>query len=292
MPVKDTADEAGSTVFVCDFCDKSVGLKSNMNEHLNQTNHPSASEYILESKQLDSATPSSSQSSYDQYFSEANSKRKIKYLKKRSSLKNLNSSEQIAVFCPTCGFYFSHSILAAGLHFKYYHCPSIKDLVYTWSTLDRTDRIEVEKAHTCFTCHARFKKLTALISHLENTKHFPLNKPDEINVFKCPFDDCDFRSTKYFSFKTHIVNHAFFNKTDGNSLKIDVKVNVFKKPKLYFHITEFKETNDCQTDRSSELEAIEDLLELSKNHLDATEMNKKVRERKNKIFRYNDMDKS
>lgn len=207
----------------------------------------------------------------------------------RCSVRSTIYNGKLAIFCPLCQFCFMDSILAASLHYKYCHSLTKEDQIYSVCERDRSVYVVIEKIHTCPTCKIKFKKLSDLANHLLNTAHFPQNQQNEINVLICPFDNCYFKSTKFFSFKTHILGHAFFNKPD-NDIKLEVKVDVYRAPKTYCHIVPFKENCTTESERINEVAAIDELLGSTKNHQDTTEIYKKVRERKSKLSRYQDRD--
>jgi len=81
-------------VFVCDYCQVSMASETNMKRHLTDANHFSASEYFLDDQT------------------------KIRFIKKRSSLRNLFISNLFSVFCPSCSLCFGFDTQACG-EFKF-----------------------------------------------------------------------------------------------------------------------------------------------------------------------------
>lgn len=61
-------------VYRCDFCPKTVSLKSNMLSHLNEEGHMSASEYIVDTTPVNNIN---SQMPYAEYFIETEKKLNI-----------------------------------------------------------------------------------------------------------------------------------------------------------------------------------------------------------------------
>ena len=127
-----------------------------MEEHLKTEKHYSASEYIFEStkpvnlNEPEDVTPCESPS--ESPFSSPTKKkdpyegRKLAYLKKRSSLLNLHTNDDIAVFCPKsdCRLFMSTNILAGALHFKYAHSANADIEIFSLGKLKRIR--EVNKA--------------------------------------------------------------------------------------------------------------------------------------------------
>lgn len=196
--------------------------------------------------------------SYDEYFKSAfDSRRKITFITKRYSVKNkiLDEFNRFEVLCPKCHCHFGHEILAACLHFKSSHSATLTDEIYSIGELIRTDTFEIKKVHSCITCCVQFKKLSDLAQHLESSHHFPGSQKNETNIFLCPFDNCGYKSSKFFSFKNHTIQHPFFNNPNvGKFNGIKVKVGIYSSPKAYFHIpTTIEKT---KTDKNNELEAV------------------------------------
>ena len=252
-----------SLVYACDYCQLVLSIRERMVNHLNDYNHYSASEYIVERNEHES---------------------KIKYIKSRSSLKNFNVDNSIGVFCPQCNFCFTSGVLACATHYKYVHNPFGNEYLYALSERKRVDEFEVDKAHSCFDCGQKFKKLTDLVAHLDNSKHFPYAKQNEINVFNCPFDSCKFISINFFTFKTHILSHPFFNRPAQSDqlsdMRVLIKINVYPVPNSFFHVTKFS-----TEDQKEEVNAIDCLLDSVKGHNDYNELSKIIRARKDQLHK-------
>ncbi|CAF0712985.1 unnamed protein product [Brachionus calyciflorus] len=268
FPSKDELDEKEleNLIYVCDFCKKYCDSKEEIEVHLKEEDHASASEYILEPKLSDTVDEKETTgTNYDEYFeSTFNAKRKIKFIKNRACLKNFAPTKELKkclVFCPKCHSCFYQSVLGASLHYKLCHSSSTQDEVYSIGEFDRTEKFWIEKAHACFTCNVKFKKLVDLVHHYSNTHHFPSNKVNEINIYKCPFDKCEFQTTKFFTFKTHIVGHPYFNGQNNNMKSVEVSVVIYKAPRMYFHQT--KNVEKTKSDRENELEAVNELIKLN-----------------------------
>lgn len=129
-----------------------MGTKSRMEEHLKAENHYSASEYILEPKEFDLNQPvnispneSSSETSIASLTksTDAFPFRKIAFMKKRSSLHNLQATDEHAVFCPKpdCRLFMSTNILAGALHFKYAHVPNTNIEIFSLGKLKCTREV-------------------------------------------------------------------------------------------------------------------------------------------------------
>lgn len=148
------------------------------------------------------------------------------------------------------------------------------------------NKVEIEKKHSCPQCKLYHSKLVSLCEHLKKTDHFPQARKDEINVFVCPFDDCHFKSTIFFAFKTHLLSHKFFVSVGGE--KITCKIRVYSAPKCFYHVPRFGEKSGLhertECERQCERKAIDDLVELHKNHSQFFEVNKQLKERKEQIL--------
>lgn len=228
-----------------------------MEEHLRGENHCSASEYVLEDQ------PSNEAANTGSLFNG----RRIVFLKKRCSIQNFKSTDELAVFCPKpdCRLFMSTNILACALHFKYAHSGQSDMEIFSMGKLDRVLELEIEKKHNCPECKHYHSKLVTLVDHLKRSKHFPEPKEDEINVFVCPFDDCHFKTVLFFSFKTHILNHKFF--TNGGE-RVMCKIDVYKAPSEFYHVTRFGENSGHESIKweiDCERRVLGDLLELHKN---------------------------
>lgn len=126
-----------------------MGTKTRMEEHLKAENHYSASEYILEPKEIDLNEPvnispneSLSETSLTK-STDAFSSRKIAFMKKRSSLQNHQATDEHAVFCPKpdCRLFMSTNILAGALHFKYAHVPNTDIEIFSLGKLKCTREV-------------------------------------------------------------------------------------------------------------------------------------------------------
>ena len=253
-----------TTVFLCDSCKSLMNLEENMVKHLNEKQHFSASVYCYDD---------------DKKF----------YLRSRCKIKNLNRSLEICVFCPKCYFYFGSNILACCLHFKYVHRQhNNNELVYSVSDFPiKVLDIELSREYKCLTCFLKFKKLTDFTYHLENTKHFPFAESENVvNVFCCPIDDCQFHTILYSAFKVHILTHPYVQKIFENhtsDVKLTAKVRVYDKPNSFFHVKKFN--GKLYYDKVDELTGIESLLEILKGHADQGEFVKKLKARKDEIYK-------
>lgn len=264
---KNINDEKEKLIYICDFCHYDCDNEITIKEHLEKKEHGTASEFWQEIKSNDQVSKESPKvSAYDEYFKSAveSTKKSIISIKNRCSIKNNISSDikNFEVFCPKCGCHFDHKILAACLHFKSIHSPNRTDEVYLIGELIRTDSYEINKVHSCNVCNVKFKKLSDLANHLKNSGHFPGSRKNEMNIFFCPFDNCGFKSTRYFIFKNHIMLHPFFNNPKVDKFcSIAVKVGIYSIPKEYYHLPINLEKTEV--DNKNELEAINDLLELN-----------------------------
>lgn len=256
-----------TSIYICDICQVSISYRENMLKHLNEAKHLSASEYYIEKIVTENSSLSN----------------KVKYIKARSSLLNTNNLTEIAVFCPKCHFCFGKSIAACSLHYKYEH--NSDQYVYSLSILKKTEKISVDKSHSCFECHARFKKLTDLVTHLESTRHFPKNPDTEISVLGCPFDKCGFKSIHFFSFKQHIMTHSYFQlKNDSfNEISVSAVLYIYNKPKSLYHISQFI---NAKEDNIDELKTIESLMETLKGHNDSLDVQKKLKCRRDQLHKH------
>jgi len=171
------------------------------------------------------------------------------------------------------------------MHYKTVH-SSRDELIYSLSRLKRTELVEVEKRHSCPTCKKVFKKLTDLASHLDTAGHFPQTRPGEINVFRCPFDNCAYLSTHFFPLKTHLLSHPFFNKPRSGpdaELRIVVHFDVYDAPVSFLHIASF--SGGTALERKEEMDAIDSLLESLKGHSDTTDIGKRLKARKDHLIK-------
>jgi hypothetical protein len=254
-----------SIIFLCDSCKTLMNLEDNMVKHLNEKQHISASIYCYNE---------------DKEF----------YLHSRCKIKNLDyRSLEMCVFCLKFYFYFGSNILACCLHFKYVHKQhNNNELVYSVSNLPiKVIDIDLSREYKCLTCFLKFKKLTDFTYHLENTKHFPFAENENlINVFFCPIEECQFRSIVYSAFKIHILTHPYVQKifdNQKNDEKFTAKVKVYEKPKYFFHVRKFN--GKLYSDKIDELDGIESLLEILKGHADQNECVKKLKARKDEIYK-------
>jgi hypothetical protein len=235
-------------VFACDVCftifhDQEMALF-----HINDFDHISASEFLT-----------------DKHFFK--NKVSLKYIVNRCSIKS-SSKSLVGVFCPVCSFYFNDSILACGLHYQYHH--NSHHPVYSLARFKRESSFKIGKTHSCIDCKTKFDRLHQLTSHLSKTKHFPESlSPNEINLYQCQFDICQYKSVHFHSFKQHIIKcHSFFfngkwASRKNNETKVTVKVSTYEKPSSYLHFPRFSK---ALGDHTNEKNAIEDLLELYKGH--------------------------
>jgi hypothetical protein len=259
--------------FMCDFCFSKEDFEHKMLEHLLNLKHYSASEYY------------SIDSNSNQYE-----------LSKRCSVKSFNQINKLksGIFCPKCDFFFEHDIQACALHYFYIHDSSKSHFIYSVYDLNDLHELQISKEHSCPTCMTKFKKLTELVTHLEKVKHFPhAQNEQQINVFHCSLDKCTFKSTNFFAFKTHILSHSHFNKqqqqqpqskiTNVDSVKC--KVEIYTKSNAFFHMTNFQHDLNLKQENLSELEAIDSLLEMTKQHTHANELYKDVRARKDQLIK-------
>jgi len=166
---------------------------------------------------------------------------------------------------------FRDSILACGIHYQYHHKSDHQ--VYSVAQFKRESNFKIGKTHSCPECHLKFDKMNELSSHLMRTKHFPQSSSkNEINLFECQFDICQFKSTDFYLFKKHIIgSHSFYfdgpwSYDKNQEPKVNVKVRTFSAPSNYLHFPRI----DCNkfADNKNEIEAIEDLLALYKGHSD------------------------
>jgi len=265
-------------VYVCDFCQMTVSLEDNMKKHLKKYFHYSASEYIIEkSPNHDNA----------QYIFPLAVQSKICAIKSRASIRNIVTDETQLVFCPQCLLCFGTDTLACAMHYKWTHSYK-NDYIYSIGDLKRVDTIYLDKKHKCAECNKIFKKLSDLIAHIDITKHFPVTKQGEINVYNCPFDNCGYKSIYFFLFKQHLLSHNYFNHTQKKTSdlaipEVEVKINVYSIPTSFFHVSTFREEN--LEDRKEEIIAIDCLLDSLKGHNDQMELGKKIRARKDHLIK-------
>lgn len=261
-------------IYVCDFCQHTVCLEENMKKHLKEYDHYSSTEYLYEKNE----SPVKSNFFMNDYLP------KIYSLKSRASIKNLNTNGTFRVFCPQCSMCFDIDTLACAVHYNFAHSGK-NDFIYSISELKREETINIDKKHQCSTCQKPFKKLTDLVAHLDITKHFPHTKKDEINLFECPFDNCYFSAIYYFSFKQHLLSHPFFNRPKEESpfLNVDVKFKVYSVPTSFYHIPAFCE--EIAEDKHEEIKSIDCLLSCLKGHNDHSEINKKLKARKDYLHK-------
>jgi hypothetical protein len=262
------------SMFICDYCQFKTRFSDKANQHLQENEHYSASEYLIEegSNNMSNAI---------------NTNFEIKYLKARSSIVNkmIKNLENQVVFCPKCHQYFEKNILACALHYKFSHRSN--EHIYSISKQIRVSNLEIGKAHNCQqqNCNMKFKKLSDLMAHLNKNKHFPVTLPNEINIFNCPFDNCKFKSNQFFTFKTHLMTHPFFNRqiNEYEEPRVTVKVFIYNVPKFFLHVNLLQET--VLSEKKAELDALNSLLEITKNILAYNDDNKKVRARKDQILK-------
>jgi len=214
-------------VFVCDVCfaifqDQEMALF-----HLNDFDHISASEFLMDKPML-------------------NNDGSLKYVVNRCSIKSSSKNHSYGVFCPRddCHFYFNNSILACGLHYQYHH--NSHHQVYSLARFIRESSFKIGRTHSCIDCKTKFDRLHQLISHLSKTKHFPESlSPNEINLYQCQFDICQYKSVHFHSFKQHIIKcHSYFfngrwTSSKNNETKVTVKVSTYEKPSGYLHFPRF-----------------------------------------------------
>ena len=260
---------SNNLVYVCDVCFSVFRLKDSVKKHIDACNHLSASEYLLEEPK-----------------SASTGERTLKYIKNRCSIKGSVEPRETGVFCPKreCNFYFSDCILSCGIHFQYLHNKD--EQIYAIAHFKHETNFEISKAHTCpdSKCKIKFKKLSDLILHLNQTKHFPEPAKNEINLFTCSFDDCRFRSVNFSTFKNHAISHSFFNKpssTLGDDLKVSFKCKTFYSPTSFLHLPQIKQ--NLPQDNKNECEAIEDLLELNKGHIGYNQLNTRLKARRDEL---------
>lgn len=251
-------------IYICDFCHHSVGIESNMLKHLKEADHYSASEYIIDS---------------------TNNTSVISGLISRSSVRNVDVTDSLRVFCPKCNQCFDNSTLACGIHYEYIHSGK-NEYIYSLGKLKREESFEIGKKHICIECDKKFKKLTDLIVHIDNFKHFPSPAIDEINVFECPFDDCSFTSIHLFTFKTHLLTHKYYNKPKDELCtdEISVKLKIYSKPTGFMHIPQYR-SDEKFSDKKEELNAIDSLLDILKGHPDTNDQTKRLKQRKDHLHK-------
>jgi hypothetical protein len=268
-------------MFICDYCLFKTKLNDRIIQHMDSYEHNSASEYYIESFSSNSNNESTS--------NEINTNFVIKYLKARSSkiIQKKDFQKKIenhGIFCPKCHLFFEQNIIACALHYKFSH--RLNELIYSTSNLVKVVNFDIGKSHKCLQqkCNMKFKKLTDLIAHLEIKKHFPISTPNEINIFHCPFDDCKFKSNAFFTFKTHLMTHSFFNRqtNEHEDPLVTVKVFIYNIPNSYFHLNLFDET--IKSEKHAELNGLNYLLENTKNQAAFIEINKKIKARKDQIL--------
>ena len=228
---------------MCNYLENS---KVNIKNHIKEKQHLSASIYFMNEK--DSSIQ----------------------LKSRCKIKN-EQVKDVDVFCPKCYFCFGSNILACCLHYKYLHQPSnLNVLIYAIvkdKELKKSVDIVITKEYKCRDCQLVFNKLQELSNHLNEFWDHNLNPENEnqINVFYCPNNDCEFKSIDYPSLRFHVIKHNNLYKDLNNSnMKIHAKMKTFNKPKEYFHIKYFN--SDHLYDQIDELSCIESSLELLKIH--------------------------
>jgi hypothetical protein len=245
------------------------------------TKHFSASEFIVDPKQFDSIESSQQQ------------ERKLKCLKKRSSILNYQANDEFGVFCPKpeCALFFKTNILACALHYKYAHTRNHDVEIYSIAKLERTQQMEIEKKHNCPQCKHYHSKLVSLCEHLKREKHFPCPKPNEINVFVCPFESCFFKAGTFFSFKNHLLSHKdFVSSKNSEEIKVKCTVNIYTVPKCYYHVTKLGSDHN-ELERECEKDAIVELLDAHKNQ-GFSDVNALLKTRKEQLHQYHDKDRN
>jgi hypothetical protein len=249
-------------VFVCDVCftifqDQEMALF-----HINDFNHISASEFLMDKPML-------------------NNNGSLKYVVNRCSIKSSSKNHSYGVFCPRddCHFYFNNSILACGLHYQFHH--NSHHQVYSLARFIRQSSLKIGKCNSCSFCETKFVTISELASHSFKAKHFPTSSSEnEINLLECPFESCQYKSVDYYSFKYHIIvfHSNFFNEARAEPT-VTVTVSTYEKPSSYLHIPRL---TSVLADNKNANESFEDLNALYKNSKHEELYNRMYYARKNK----------
>ena len=254
-------DNMTSYSYICDMCSTLLNSKADITKHLNEKQHVSASIYLM---------------SYSTT---------TLYLKSRCKIKIPNASDlEINVMCPQCYFPFGANILACCLHYYYLHKPnSCNSIIYSVSEMPIKEfEIELINENKCLECDTTFNRLQSLFNHINSTRHFPFpENGDFVNVFYCPYDDCEFKSIDYPSLRCHALEHNKTLNYPKHELK-RAKIKVYKKPKEFFHVKHFDD--ESLFDRIDELAAIESSLNLLKGHPMHKKFIKRLEARKRKLI--------
>ena len=137
----------------------------------------------------------------------------------------------------------------------------------------------------CCECKTEFKRLTELSKHIKETRHTPYTKLGQINLFKCPFDGCPFQSIDFTDFKTHLLQHKYFQEAvDGQAEKsINCLVLLFNRPTEYYHIADYN--YQLGSDIDEQISSIDQSIDTMKGHSDHNEILKLLRIKKMELIK-------
>lgn len=250
-------------VFLCDFCLTLSSTKDLALEHLITAKHFSSSSYFCEliAKNVDGKL----------IFE----KPKINSLKERSIIQSKESKSNVNIFCPSCMFSFGTFVAECSLHSKLVHESNFK---YAVAFTEKLIPIEIKRSHLCPTCSAHFRKLSCLMNHIEETKHFPYVDQNQLCVYECPFDTCLFTTIDYSIFKIHLMEHQNYTTNNRDDVSYKINVKLMSKPSLYFHAADFNDSSEKSL--VNELKTIESLTEIIKGHKNQHDLIKMLRARK------------
>ena len=264
--LKETGTSTSMQSYICDMCSYLTNSRVEIKNHLKQNKHLSASVYVSQ-----------------------NEKTTTVFQLSRCKLKNTASFDR-AVFCPKCYFYFGSNVLACCLHYKYLHKPSSLNVLIYSISIDvalKTVEFEINKEYKCIDCELVFDKLKEFSKHTIEMKHhlWPEND-NQVNVFFCPDNNCEFTSIDYPSLRHHISSHQDLYRTlrksnTNKNAKLIAKMKTFDKPRDYFHIKYF--SDDYLFEQVDEVSCIESSLNSLKLHPIHKKFINRLEERKKKL---------